>query len=411
MDAGLFQQIYNPLVPVALHGPLLTDQSGLPRYWSTIWSVVSSGQLAASTHTKKLRYIEDIYAHADRLLGKHALDDALGSLNETALAEILESWFVSIRNRSTVTRSDEKRWQTALAFVTSTVTWLSTSGTSNDRLQRIEQRIHRLSTLYNQLHVHKSAQAEIIRSLPATTVEWLYQTLDPASPDNPFKRTKKRWCVFVAFVLMLHQGLRRGEMLLLPADVIKSEYDHKQKRMRHWLAVRENKYAESDPDPRYSRPQIKTVHSLRQVPVSELTATLVQSYAENYRGRPDHSFLLNAQSNRPLSTESLTSAFKQISGSMPPRVLDDLRQRSGKESISPQDLRHTSAVVRLHQLLEKGDSMDEALQKLRTFFGWSKNSQMPLRYARAVFEDRLAGVWNNAFDDRVTLLRSLSRER
>ena len=197
-------------------------------------------------------------------------------------------------------------------------------------------------------------------------------------------------------------------MLLLPADVIKSEYDHKQKRTRHWLSVRENKYAESDPDPRYSRPQIKTVHSHRQVPVSELTATLVQSYAENYRSRPSHSFFLNAQSNRPFSTESLTSAFKQISGSMPPRVLNDLRQRTGKESISPQDLRHTSAVVRLHQLLEKDDSMDEGrLQKLRTFFGWSKNSQMPLRYARAVFEDRLAGVWNNAFDDRVTLLRSL----
>ena len=367
--------------------------------------------LPTSTHTKKLRYIDDLYSHADRLRGKHALDDALASLNEATLAEILESWFVSIRNRSTATRSDEKRWQTGLAFVTSTVTWLSTSGTSNDRLQRIEQRIHRLSTLYNQLHVHKNAQAEIIRSLPATTVEWLYQTLDPASADNPFKRARKRWCVFVAFVLMLHQGLRRGEMLLLPVDVIKSEYDHKQQRTRHWISVRENKYAESDPDPRYSRPQIKTVHSLRQVPVSGLTATLVQSYAENYRGRPNHSFLLNAQSNRPLSTESLTSAFKQISGSMPPRVLNDLRQRTGKESISPQDLRHTSAVVRLHQLLEKGDSMDEALQKLRTFFGWSKNSQMPLRYARAVFEDRLAGVWNNAFDDRVTLLRSLSRER
>jgi transcriptional regulator with XRE-family HTH domain len=99
----LFQQIYNPLVPVALHGPLLTDQSGLPRYWSTIWSVVSSGQLAESTHTKKLRYIEDLYTHADRLLGKHALDDALASLNETALAEIVESWFVSIRNRSPIT--------------------------------------------------------------------------------------------------------------------------------------------------------------------------------------------------------------------------------------------------------------------------------------------------------------------
>jgi hypothetical protein len=283
MGAGLFQQIYNPLVPVSLHGPLLTDQSGLPRYWSAIWSVVSSGQLAASTHTKKLRYIEDLYAHADRLRGKHALDDALGSLNEADLAEILESWFVSIRNRSTVTRSDEKRWQTGLGFVTSTVTWLSTSGTSNDQLQRIEQRIHRLSTLYSQLYVHKCAEAEIIRSLPASTVEWLYQTLDPVSPENPFKRARKRWCVFVAFVLMLHQGLRRGEMLLLPADVIKSEYDHKQQRTRHWLSVRESKYAESDPDPRYSRPQIKTVHSCRQVPVSELTATLVQSAGERIR--------------------------------------------------------------------------------------------------------------------------------
>jgi hypothetical protein len=83
--------------------------------------------------------------------------------------------------------------------------------------RHIERSAPGLSTLYNQLHVHKSAQPEVIRSLPASTVEWLYQTLDPASVENPFKRTRKRWCVFVAFVLMLHQGLRRGEMLLLPA--------------------------------------------------------------------------------------------------------------------------------------------------------------------------------------------------
>jgi hypothetical protein len=60
-------------------------------------------------------------------------------------------------------------------------------------------------------------------------------------------------------------------------------------------------------------------------------------------------------------------------------------------------------------LLERGDAMDEALQKLRTFFGWSRTSTMPSRYARAVFEDRLAGVWNDAFDDRVALLRALPR--
>jgi len=178
--SGLFQQIYNSLVPVALHGPLLTDQSGLPRYWSAIWSVVSSGQLAASTHTKKLRYIEDLYAHADRLRGKHALDDALGSLNEAALAEILESWFVSIRNRSTVTGSDEKRWQTGLAFVTSTVTWLSTSGTSNDRLQRIEQRIH---WLYAFLKSHR-----LRFSLSLT---YLHRISGSTSPPSEFARLLK----------------------------------------------------------------------------------------------------------------------------------------------------------------------------------------------------------------------------
>jgi hypothetical protein len=40
-----------------------------------------------------------------------------------------------------------------------------------------------------------------------------------------------------------------------------------------------------------------------------------------------------------------------------------------------------------------------------------KTHKMPLRYARAIFEDRLASVSNNAFDDRVTLLCALSRDR
>ncbi|MDO3569566.1 site-specific integrase, partial [Ralstonia pseudosolanacearum] len=63
--------------------------------------------------------------------------------------------------------------------------------------------------------------------------------------------------------------------------------------------------------------------------------------------------------------------------------------------------------VRLNQLLSQGDSMDEALQKMRTFFGWSHTSDQPANYARAVFEDRLAAVWNNVFDDRVAVLRAL----
>ena len=58
-------------------------------------------------------------------------------------------------------------------------------------------------------------------------------------------------------------------------------------------------------------------------------------------------------------------------------------------------------------MLQQGDSMDEALQKLRAFFGWSRESQMPVRYARAVFEDRLSSVWNDALDERVSVLRAI----
>ncbi|MES2069850.1 MAG: site-specific integrase [Pseudomonadota bacterium] len=173
----------------------------------------------------------------------------------------------------------------------------------------------------------------------------------------------------MAFILMLHQGLRRGEVLLLPADAIKSAFDAKLTGERCWINVRENGYESSAQDPRYSKPSIKTKDSNRQIPTSETMARLIESYACNYRGRPQHSFLLNSKSNVPLSTEALTKAFSVISNALPVYVVKELESRTGKTTVTPHDLRHTCAVVRLHQLLQHGDSTDEALQKMRTFFG------------------------------------------
>lgn len=401
-------QLVNPLVPRNLHGTILVDEFGLPRYWVAVWSTMSSAKLADSTHLKKLRYIENLYQHADQLLGRSALDDALGTLDDEALATILESWFVSIRNQSRTSESDEKRWQTGLEFVSSVVTWISKSQ-SNQLMRRIDERLQHLSMLYRQLHVNRPKPAESIRSLPAATVKALYELLDPEFSSNPFPRAGTRWRVFVFFILMLHQGLRRGEVLLLPVDGIKSAYDSKHSRTRYWLNVQENPYEEIGSDSGYSKPSIKTAASIRQVPVSEVTAKIIDTYVQNYRGRPNHSFLLNSQVNMPLSTEALTKAFAQVTSQLSITVIKELMDRTGKESITPHDLRHTCAVMRLHQLLQQGDSLDEALQKLRTFFGWSRTSTMPSRYARALFEDRLATVWNDAFDDRVALLRALPK--
>lgn len=406
----MFIQLSHANVPRRLRGPILIDTFGFPRYWAAVWSTAATAEFAESTHIKKLRYIENLYCHADQLLGQSALDDALGALDEQRLATILESWFVSIRNRPNTTSADEKRWQTGLDFVSSVVAWVSKSQT--DELMRgIDRRLQRLGTLYRQLHVSKAKPIESIRSLPATTVQALYETLDPLSPINPFPRIRTRWRVYVSFILMLHQGLRRGEVLLLPVDGVKMMYDSKQARNRYWINVQENPYEKGNIDPRYSKPSIKTSSSLRQIPVSEVTAKIIDTYTQNYRGRPEHSFLLNSQSNTPLSTEALTKAFAHASSRLPATALKELMDRSGKESVTPHDFRHTCAVMRLHQLLWQGDSMDEALQKLRTFFGWSRTSVMPSRYARAVFEDRLASVWNDAFDERVALLRSLPEGR
>ena len=54
---------------------------------------------------------------------------------------------------------------------------------------------------------------------------------------------------------------------------------------------------------------------------------------------------------------------------------------------------------------DTGDDLNRAMEKLRLFFGWSPQSDMPRLYARAYFETELAEVWNEKFDRFVDALR------
>jgi len=109
--------------------------------------------------------------------------------------------------------------------------------------------------------------------------------------------------------------------------------------------------------------------------------------------------------------DGLSTLFGRITAAIPKEVMKELQDRTGKNSITPHDLRHTSAVVRLNQLLSNNVPMEEALQRLRSFFGWARTSSMPRMYARAVFEDRMADIWSNVLDDKVEILRALPRGR
>ena len=195
----MITQLSDPLIPPSLSGPVLLDQHGLPRYWASVWSTASIGHLAGSTHLKKLRSVGNLYKHADEIHGHGALDDALATLNDHSLAEILESWFISIRNQPQTTAADETRWQTGLGFVTSVITWVAKSD-ADKHLRHIESRLQQLSILYSQFRVSKRNSLETIRSLPASTVETLYKFLDPDSEQNPFPRMRTRWRVYVSLM-------------------------------------------------------------------------------------------------------------------------------------------------------------------------------------------------------------------
>lgn len=76
----------------------------------------------------------------------------------------------------------------------------------------------------------------------------MYKLLDPESEITPFPNAASRWRAHVLFIFMLHQGLRRGELLAAPADVIKRGFGRSLGKERYVV------YNEFQEDPRYSKP-------------------------------------------------------------------------------------------------------------------------------------------------------------
>ena len=388
----------------AFRGPALVDTFGLPRYWAVVWAAFLPADLAPATVSKKLSQLEGFYQHADTQLGPGRLDDALADFDVEVLSSALEGYFLTLRNLPSFTPTSEDRWQVALQFTTDIAQRVTRNYLQPGSLDALNEKFDRLNLLHSKLHIGRRRRPEQIRSLPADVVDFLYELLDPESRTNPFQNEVSRWRVYVLFILLLHQGLRRGELLVLPADAVKGNFDRDLKKERFWMSVKYNEYED---DPRYSKPSIKNAPSIRQLPVSEVVAFIVREYVSNYRGRVSHSFLLNSQKSVPMSPEAVSKTFQKVTGSLPGSLRKLLLDQTGDGSVTAHAMRHTCAVVRLNQILAVGVEMSDALQRLRVFFGWSRESEMPLRYARAVFEDRLSSIWRSEFDERISVVRSL----
>jgi hypothetical protein len=218
--------------------------------------------LAESTHRQKLRDIEALYFHADGM-GCN-LDDALSRLDLAELGSALEAFFVTLRNTSGSSSSAARRWNTAFHFVHETCERLERDPHIGNKMADIRARMRQLDSLYLGLRPFKRRMGNKVRAIPRSVLIEVMETITPGSITNPFEYEKTQWRVFALVTLLLFEGLRQGEALTLAADFLKSERDPVSGQLKYYLTVMTD---ESREDPRNSKPAIKTVDSIRTLPI------------------------------------------------------------------------------------------------------------------------------------------------
>ncbi|HTP27651.1 MAG TPA: hypothetical protein VMK12_18620, partial [Anaeromyxobacteraceae bacterium] len=110
-------------------------------------------------------------------------------------------------------------WLAARRFAVGSCELLAYSG-GPERLRRLRDALDGLSRLDHHLAVGRSKRPQRPRGLPAAVIEDLYDLVLPESPRNPFRTDVLRWRNYVIVLLLLHQGLRRGELLQLAAPLV-----------------------------------------------------------------------------------------------------------------------------------------------------------------------------------------------
>lgn len=403
--------IRSPLVPSALRSCVTVGADQVPRFWATVHDLTEMMALAPSTRRSALAGIDAFYVHVETIHGADVLDRLLADLDVEALSSALEAFLVREHNLAAVEqRATSRRWMAACRFVLGTVRNIAAA---RGKLQDVDGFRHRLQNLerrIEQMAWTPPVRQQTLRALPSGVLQDLYAIFDPKSERNPFRSETERFRNYALFHVLLHCGLRAGEALLLPVNCIRSQHDPSLLRDRHWITVRSMFEDASEIDPRAAQPSLKNANAVRQIPVTDRVATLIRDFSMKYRrATHDTDALFVSNRGRPLSKRMLESLMERADAALSPGARDLLIDQRGLKAakFTAHDLRHTCAVTRLNALRRQGIAEDEALSKLRVFFGWSNGSQMPRYYARAYWENALGRIWNDAFDEHINALREL----
>ncbi|MGX0137736.1 tyrosine-type recombinase/integrase [Cupriavidus metallidurans] len=387
------------LVRTGLYPPfaIVDAQRLMPRYWATAWMLAAvSSQLSVNTQMTRLRHLDAFYAFVDEHYGRDALDDAISTRDAQRTQQYVESFYFFLTSQSPCSSTTVQRWDTVRGFLQHVAQRLAVAHVSWQALSALLASMARLRKTGH-------GRVRFIRAIPAVTLRDLLALAEPGSPRNPCISTSIQWRNWLVVNLLLLAGLRRGELMLLGIDALKRDIDPDSGEWVQWLDVTTN----NEPDMRTTKPSFKTAQSHRQIPISASLADLYEEYVTHHRhGGQDHGFLLTASNGAPISAESMTKVFRQLSKALSPQAIARFRERAGgRIRVSPHDMRHTCATMRFAMFMMQNSNRDLALQRMRAFFGWSRESTMPEHYARAAIQDDLLKTWDDLFDHRTQQLR------
>jgi len=380
---------------------LVCPKTGLPRLVAGLWLSLYEQKYSIGYATQHLRSLDKFYMHIQREyplspnLDKIILD---GDIDQVTAC--MSTFVAELQNYSAITGKDQSsNLSMTIRIICSVLNELRFRYKSlRFDSSTISRKIASLRSLYQSLRPPRLDKHKPIRSLPQSVVDEVFEIVRPDSRLNPYRSEKNRQRNFIIFAVLFHMGLRRGELLNLTTDSIQTDYDYQNHRQLYWLNVR----APNLLDTRGKKPQLKNFYSPRQIPLQESLYFLIVNFTNNYRGRCPHGFLFSSQQRLPLSERALNNIFERLSSKLSIVAKDKLQKSYMTRTLGPHNLRHTSAVDRIRYYRHSGIEMDLAESFMRAFFGWSPKSTMPMRYARAFYEEQLNTLWPEKLDKRIS---------
>ncbi|MEZ9796276.1 site-specific integrase [Vibrio cyclitrophicus] len=257
----------------------------------------------------------------------------------------------------------------------------------------------------------------LIPSTPTFTDEETGEHFEEViNPQNPFKEGFLQYRNYLMHRLMFAYGLRVGEVLLLSLDSVGETLPDARGSSRFILIVQN--LPDDVVDPRRRPPSIKTLHSYRDIELTDDDFIMFSIYMEQYRaplfelkGIDDHGvmFIKDKGGLTPISYDGVRSFYRDKIDptfiALHPYYRNECKKNIDyMVALTPHVGRHTWAYITLEFIYNEifkenlmiardygirarmQGELDTAVEKLRSLGGWSVKSKVPLKYASRFVE-------------------------